>query len=259
MDITVEQIVKLNNQGLSKREIAKELNCSKSTVERRLKKANIQLPNRHNSLKFDNTVFDCIDTEEKAYWLGFLYADGNIGSTTNNVELSLSAHDSAHLEKYRSFLNAPNSIAYSKITVQGKQYERCRLTVTNKYFKQQLIRLGCYPRKTNLLVFNRDIFANPDLVYPFIRGYVDGDGCISFTKTGRLNLQIISSPTFLLGIKEIFPEFGSMVRDKRRDSCIRVIACSANKADKVLTKLYKGSTIYLERKYNRLAVLSSNW
>lgn len=239
--------------------MAKALHCSKSTVENRLKKAGIQLENRHNSLKFDNTVFDCIDTEEKAYWLGFLYADGSISSKINNIELSLSAQDASHLEKYRTFLKATNPIVFSEITIKGKQYKRCRLIVSNKYFKQQLIRLGCCPRKTSLLVFNREFFAEQDLVYPFIRGYVDGDGCISFTRTGRLNIQIMGSPLFLSGIKDIFPEFGSMMRDKRRNSCVRVISCTANNADKVLTKLYKGSTIFLERKFNRLAVLSSNW
>lgn len=259
MDITVEQIVKLSDKGLSKREMAKELQCSKSTIERKLRKAGIRLVNRHNSVKFDSTVFDYIDTEEKAYWLGFLYADGNVSSSINNVELSLSAQDFSHLEKYKSFIKATNQIVISSITVKGKQYMRCRLTVTNKHFKQQLINLGCFPRKTNLLVFNKNIFAEPELVYPFIRGYVDGDGCISYTRTGRLNLQIIGSPLFLMGIKEIFPEFGTMIHDKRRNSCIRIISCSANKADKVLTKLYKNSTIFLQRKYNRLAVLSSNW
>lgn len=259
MDITVEQIIKLSEQKLSKREMAAIFGCSKYTIERQLHKAGIKLVNHHNSLKFDNTVFDCIDTEEKAYWLGFLYADGNISSTLNNVELSLSAQDSEHLEKFRVFLKSPNQIKISEVSVKGKKYKRCRLTVTNKYFKQQLIRLGCYPRKTTLLSLNRGIFAKPELIYPFIRGYVDGDGCISYTRTGRLEIKIMGSPLFLAEIKDIFPEFGTMTQDKRRNSCIRIICCTANKADKVLTKLYKGSTIYLERKFNRLAVLSSNW
>lgn len=259
MNINPTIIVQLSEQGLSKLKIAKTLGCSKSTVERTLKRAGITLVNYHNSLKFDNTVFDRIDSEEKAYWLGFLYADGSVSSTINNIELSLSAKDASHLEKYRQFLKATSPIKFSVVTVKGKTYKRCRLTVSDKYFKERLIALGCMPRKTTILSFRKEIFASPDLIYPFIRGYVDGDGCISYTKTGRLNLQIMGTPLFLIEIKMLFPEFGVMMQDKRRNSCIRIISCTANNADSVLTKLYKDATIYLNRKYNRLAVLSSNW
>lgn len=258
-DIPIKEIVELNKQGLSRREIAKHFGCSPVTISRRLAENKVIAINHHNAIKFDNTVFDTIDTEEKAYWLGFLYADGSVSSSINNVELSLSIKDIEHLEKFRRFLKKQTPINTSFVTIKGQKYERCRCTVTDKHLKQQLIYLGCLPNKSKTLTLRTDIFETPDLIYPFIRGYVDGDGCISFTSTGRLNLQIIGTPAFLLGIKQLFPEFGSFVQDKRRNSCIRVISCAANKADKVLTKLYKGATIYLERKYNRLAVLSSNW
>lgn len=46
-----------------------------------------------------------IDTEEKAYWLGFLYADGAVSKNTNTIELSLKSSDISHLEKYKSSLS----------------------------------------------------------------------------------------------------------------------------------------------------------
>ena len=80
------------------------MNIGYTTLHRWLRKLNINLPNYHNALKFDNTVFDTIDTEEKAYWLGFMYADGYVQNNGNSVELSLKGSDVEHLEKFRVFL-----------------------------------------------------------------------------------------------------------------------------------------------------------
>lgn len=256
------KLIELNKSGLTQREIAKELNVSRATIQRALRKLGIHTPNYHNTLKFDNTVFNCIDTEEKAYWLGFLFADGSVSSTNNNIELSLSVKDLSHLEKFKLFLNSSTKIKVSTITVNNKNFDRCRLTVTDKYFKEKLISLGCTPRKSLTIKFpNEHIFKYDYLKYDFIRGYVDGDGCISYTRTGRLSLSIIGTKEFLQEIKQLFPlSFGkAFIKDKRWKNNTYYISCSANNADIVLTKLYKDSTIYLERKYNRLAVLSSNW
>ena len=84
-------------EGKSGTEIAKSLNTHRSVVYRKLNKIGIKIPNYHNSLKFDNTVFDIINTEEKAYWLGFLYADGSVSKNRNVVELSLKGSDIEHL------------------------------------------------------------------------------------------------------------------------------------------------------------------
>ena len=95
-----EQIPKLISEGKTVREMASILNVSKSAINRRCRALNISVPNHHNSLKFNNTVFDSIDTEEKAYWLGFLYADGNVNSKSNIVSISLKRADREHLVKF---------------------------------------------------------------------------------------------------------------------------------------------------------------
>ena len=45
--------------------------------------------------------FDKINTEEKAYWLGFLYADGSISSKEDKIELGLAEKDLHHIEKFK--------------------------------------------------------------------------------------------------------------------------------------------------------------
>ena len=65
--MNTEELIKLNNSGYTQREMAKILNVNRTTIQRYLKKLGLSTPNYHNKLKLDNTVFDNINTEEKAY------------------------------------------------------------------------------------------------------------------------------------------------------------------------------------------------
>ena len=113
-------------------------------------------------------IFDSIDNEEKAYWLGFLFADGYVSLKTNLIELSLQLNDKNHLEKFKLFISAKQNITEDSF--------RCRITISNKHLKETLINLGCTPQKSNNIRFPK-IDKN---LYPyFIRGYFDGDGSIS--------------------------------------------------------------------------------
>lgn len=256
------EIVELANQGLSATEIAKILGVWRQTIYYKLKRVGRAIPNYHNSLKFDNTVFDSIDTEEKAYWLGFLMADGYISKNSNTIELSLKGSDSNHLQKYNNFIRNTQPIKISKVINNGKEYSRCRCAVTDSHFHNRLIELGCIPQKSLTLKFpNKNIFANKNLIRHFIRGYIDGDGCLTYTKTGRLVIEIIGTKEFLEEIKELYPEYFKSIlyKDKRRpNSNTYYISCSCNSADKFADIIYNNSNIYLDRKYERFAVLRRN-
>ena len=126
----------------------------------------------------------------------------------------------------------------------------------------RLIELGCIPNKSLILKFpNKDIFTNKDLIKHFIRGYVDGDGCLTYTSTGRLVIEIIGTKEFLEEIKIEYPNIFTKTfhKDKRHpNSNTYFISCSADKADKFASILYDNSKIYLQRKYDRFAVLRRN-
>jgi hypothetical protein len=97
----------------------------KGVLIRHLAKYNCSAINLHNQVKFNQNVFDCIDTEEKAYWLGFIFADGYISShipdkkKTYKFELSLSLKDKSHLEKFNQFMR------YNGNNVKSDSF-RCR-------------------------------------------------------------------------------------------------------------------------------------
>lgn len=92
-------------------------------------------------------IFEKIDTEEKAYWLGFLYADGAIGSKEDKIELGLAEKDLSQIEKFRSFTMINNKISYRPKT---RSY---RYSFRSQKCKDDLINKGCLPKKSLILVF----------------------------------------------------------------------------------------------------------
>lgn len=258
--IILDGVYKLVKEGKSIPQICSILNISKSTVCRKCKQLKIKVINYHNSLKFDNMVFDCIDTEEKAYWLGFLYADGNVHSNSNIVSLNLKGSDINHLAKFNSFIKNTKNVCTKKVKLNNKEYRVCQVSVCNKHFKETLISLGCIPKKSLILKFpDINIFKEEKLVYDFIRGYVDGDGCLTFSKCGRLNLNILGTYEFLSELIKYFPgKFTKVHKIKRLKSNTWNIQNCGKNADDVTEILYKNATIYLDRKYDRFAVLNRN-
>ena len=251
-----EKLMELVNQGKSGKQISKEMGIDYSNMHVWLRKLNINLLNYHNELKFDNTVFDKIDSEEKAYWLGFLYADGYVSSYNNTVALDLMGDDILHLNKFKEFLNLKREVKISNSTCNGKIFPRCRLAVTNKHFHDTLISKGCIPNKSLVLQFpDKSIFSSSDLIIHFIRGYIDGDGSVTLGYTKYSMFSIIGTKEFLSGIIDSFPTLftlSSYHKDKRHpDSNTYFISIGGKKSAKLGDILYKNATIYLERKYNK--------
>ena len=100
----INKIIKLYNAGTSPNQIGKLFNCSGPTITNLIRKNNIKT--RDNSqcqqkYKINENIFEKIDTEEKAYWLGFLAGDGCVYRDTLN--LNLQVKDLEHLKKFKKF------------------------------------------------------------------------------------------------------------------------------------------------------------
>ena len=250
------KIPKLIKAGYTSKEISTILNISISSVMRACKKLGLSIPNYHNSLKFDNTVFDKIDTEEKAYWLGFLYADGNTHKTMNIINLSLSIKDYNHLVKYQSFLKTTTKIVIKSVKVNDKTYKACSLAVCDKHFKQRLIELGCYPNKSLILTFpNKSIFETNNLIYDFIRGYIDGDGCLTYSRVGKLAINIVGTKNMMESISAYFPNQFRKIIPIVRKNTVDMLSSEGKKAEHIANILYSKASIYLDRKYDRFCRL----
>ena len=176
-----DKIVKMYTEDkISGCKISKELDISLYTVYSVLESKNIKRrSNSINSKKYkcNDNFFSIIDTEEKAYWLGFMYADGYIISDRDAIGLSLSTEDINHLEKFLASLNANNKISRYTNNINR---EYARVIIYSNKLKNDLISNGCLENKTFKLDFPN---IDENLVRHFIRGYFDGDGSLSKHKT----------------------------------------------------------------------------
>lgn len=190
-------------------------------------------------------IFENIDTEEKAYWLGFLYADGCVGSKESKVELSLAEKDLRHIEKFRSFIGIENKISYRP---KVKAY---RYSFRSSSCKEDLIKQGCLPKKSLILKFPTEQQVPRSLIRHFVRGYFDGDGWFSNTQ-GCFQVGLIGTENFLKGFLENAKmEYkGNKIFNVHRENGAKKYVFSAYKdVLSFLDWIYKDSKIYLDRKY----------
>ncbi len=234
-----EKAKKLYSQGVSLTKISKELEMDRGTLSKNLKKDGVEVVNRQNLSRVNENIFEIIDTEEKAYWLGFMYADGYVGDD-NTIEVGLKSSDVNHLIKLKKFLSWSGEVYQDEI--------RCRLAFKNKKMKEDLIKLGCVPRKSLILTFPTYDTVPIYLMKHFIRGYVDGDGSIGIRKNGKaFRLSILGTKEFLTGLLK-HTEWKPL--KIQNPSNIYVIEWGADYVKEYLDYLYEDSTVYLDRKYN---------
>lgn len=201
--------------------------------------------------KLNESFFSTIDTEEKAYWLGFILADGNVskGRYQYTISVGLAAKDRKQLEKLRAALNATYEIKDTFSITKNKRYPSVRLSVNSKQMKDDLIRIGCPPLKTNTATFYKDIEHH--LLHHYIRGYFDGDGSLSVTSI-LWRIDIIGTKDVTENLLRVFKGLTDTKTNLYPKG--KQFYCSVGGINYVLTIMhwiYKDATIYLERKYEK--------
>ena len=215
---------------------------------------------------YNKDYFNKIDTEEKAYWLGFLYADGCINRYYKNeklkamsLELTLCEKDKKHLEKFAKCLETNVPIRIKKTKLNNKIYSSYKIVISCTKLCYDLINLGCIPNKTYDIKFPTYEIVPKNFMRDFIRGFFDGDGCISTTTmegkphivttfTGMSDM-LKSISDFLIGEKVIRVNT-KIYKDKRREKTYNIHIHGTDSNKDFLDYLYKNSTIYLDRKYD---------
>lgn len=141
-------------------------NRNKSGIQQRAQKLGLKY------LYYDKDYFNKIDSSEKAYWLGFIYADGYV-SSQERFGIELSIVDIEHLQKFAKALNSNIRI---KTRVRDGR-ELCNITIKNSEIHNDLIDKGVFYNKTNNIHFPTKEQLPEKYIKDFIRGFFDGDGC----------------------------------------------------------------------------------
>ncbi len=233
----------------SKRSILNEYKFSNYKINKVLKNNNIIIRNNSfNSRKYniDENFFGVIDTEDKAYWLGFIMADGWI-TCGKVLGIKLHPKDKSHLKK---FLNSTNSnypihegVSTHGYSIGGKFVN---LNITNKKLYNDLLDKGVLVKKSKTLEFPNKIPNN--LINHFIRGYFDGDGSVFKRPDGYLGVNVLGTENFLKKILEFSNINKNIYKYKKKE--IHYISLCCKDATKFLEYIYKNSILYLERKKN---------
>lgn len=259
------------NSSLSCNKVAKEFGLNVCHVYKSIKKSGNVVRNDRRALALKYTCnenyFEKIDSEAKAYWLGFLYADGCNSEDRGSVKLALAKQDIEIVERFKKDIEFSGPI---KIWVHKHEHEKNNqdvaiIAVVNYKMSKDLARIGCFQRKTFALRFPTPDQVPDHLIRHFIRGYFDGDGCFcaqrAYTRARNTYKQfvvsIVSTEDFCIGSQKVFKnkigiDCRIVVCNKKRINNIRrLIIPSTERVFRFLDWIYFDANIYLKRKFDK--------
>lgn len=252
------QIIKAYKNNMSLRQIEQKFNATRSTVGKFLEKRGIKTSQGNHYRKYfhDINFFEQIDTEEKAYWLGFMFADGYIVNNENNYGeddfgLTLAEDSLDCLEKFKSSLKATNPIRSD--TSKAKGQTQYKLVIRSQKTVNDLISHGCVKQKSLILEPPKGV--PQELIKHFIRGFFDGDGSLTRCQSkdgSSINFTINITSTFLMisWIYEILGK-GNIFPEKRRENTWYYSLGGNLQVLNFCHYIYDDATIWMDRKYAR--------
>lgn len=197
--------------------------------------------------------FDVIDNQDKAYWLGFIAADGYNREDRGYIEFRLHKQDIDILNKFKQCLSSNHNIQIYKDTY-------CNLTIYSSKLSKKLAEYGIIQNKTYSLQLPN---IENSLFRHFIRGYFDGDGCFSvikrndrknsLSKTYQLNITGMPEPLRIIQLHLIknVNIVDNGLKSRASTYAVTMHYSGKNVCKRILDYLYHDANLYLQRKYNK--------
>ena len=259
--INTEDLAELYKNGMTAKEVGDKFGISEDAVRERFKKFNRENENKINKHKrhtLDHNSFSKF-TPESCYWAGFLASDGWVYAKQRKVCVELKASDSGHLKKLCSFVGRDSGLYYRTRRQYGKSYDCASLMLTSQKMIDDLCdNFNIVPNKSLTLKPPRNIPKH--FRKHFVRGYVDGDGCITWRKDRNHYMVGICSGSLqvLEWIKDVISsevkDSGAPNVNHRKNRKLFTLEYGGRiQSENVLNWLYSSSknNIRLQRKYEK--------
>ena len=251
------EICKMYNDGMSCPKIGEYFKISHKLVGKILDENGIA--RKRNGIRkytLNEQYFDQIDTPNKAYILGLLYADGNNNIGKSTVRIQLQEGDKDILEKISKEVDTDRPLKYIDCSdrIYGNNYVSKNMFSFEIFSRHVCKMLDYYGMKENKsLILEYPIFLNDELHSHFIRGYFDGDGSITLGKNTLFT--ITSTESFCNDCIDIIrnaTDVGGSVFDAScHNGVTKFISIGGrNQCKRVLDWLYYDAELYLQRKYD---------
>lgn len=244
-DCELAKAINLYRRGCTLAEIVSllELDCSSSAIRGLLIRRGIEMRTRGKQSNFNEAYFDTIDDEHKAYWLGFIYADGNL--TKNRLRIEIQSRDIEIINNLRKDLNSTNKI----IICKNETKDNVGIGFCSDKMAAALNRYGVVENKTFKL---KNIPNIPQhLIRHFIRGYFDGDGTVYInSKNNSLRVGFYGTRDLLTSIQNnLHEEIGTSVNKiYEKVGCWLLSYAMESDVKKIYDYLYTDAELFLARK-----------
>jgi len=239
-EAVTQEIIGEYEGGKSARQLGFKYNVADVTITSLLKRRGVFVRNRSNAKRTNQireNIFDTI-TEESAYWVGFILADGNIyhpPRRSKQLNLGLAAKDWEHLEKFKKFVGSDKPLYYNKNGVF--------LSIYSNRIVEKLAEYGIVPRKSRIAKVPEALKSNRH----FWRGMIDGDGWVSKKILGICGTYdvVVNFHQFISHILGWSPN----VSPYKKTDCCWEIKYAGKYIARLLCALYDNTSISLTRKY----------
>lgn len=247
-----KEIKRLYSENNTIKNIAIELKRDTYTISRWIDKLNLKKRPQselQRKLHYNENYFNNIDTEIKSYMLGFIYADGC--NTGRGLTISLNKKDRIILELLIQELE-------SNLSIKEKKNNIDVLSIFNRQISSDLNKWGAVQQKCFKL--NKLPNIAKELIPHFIRGYFDGDGCLSIyytQKHPKYTFSITGNSLFIKTLNDLFVDTLNIPNNKLifyKNSC-RFISSKKQTIKLIGNYMYENCSFCLERKRSKFQMI----
>lgn len=240
------EILNQRELGVTEKEILKKFDISLRQYYNLLKLNNIE-KRKAIKYKFNEDYFENIDSEDKAYFLGFIVADGCISDKTNTIKIIQKETDILYV--FKKYINSEG------VVFTSKSRNISSFSVSSDKTKNDLENLGIHSNKTSVVKYP----TIPDnLQNHFMRGVFDGDGCITL-RTDKRDSQQRGQVNICSGSLDFIKEYYNKLVELAKLTGKNKIRCpkgtyyvvdwgGLSDVENIYQFLYTNSTVYLKRK-----------